>query len=262
MWLSVSVGGGCGVAVDDCDVSSASEEGLFASAGEIAFHDALGEFAAAGVEGDAACEASELVDEADPVHAPVIFDESEACESDVFASADGGFFECGDGAAIVGRIDEVDEVSFDMCGGLAVGDDEDLFIFAGACAEDSSRHLQSEMEVGEVLGRLIDLIDRALQADFVIEDGDGLGHDEGEGDFGYAFGAGVEADEVDGVIGKALSHHGQEGEGDLLGGQIAVIAHHGSGEIDEDDGADAGGSFALMDFEVAFVEVDSAELVG
>lgn len=67
-------------------------------------------------------------------------------------------------------------VAFDVGGGLAIRDDEDLFVFAGAFLEDSAGELKAEVEVGEVLGGFFDLIDGDFEADLVIINGDGFGH--------------------------------------------------------------------------------------
>ena len=71
-----------------------------------------------------------MVDEADPFHALVIFDQGEGADAAAFLDGEHGFFQRGDGAALVGRVEQVDEIAFDVGGGLAVGDDEDLLVFA------------------------------------------------------------------------------------------------------------------------------------
>ena len=108
---------------------------------EIAFHHAGRQFTAAGVEGYAFGQPSELFDEADPVHAVVVFDQCKGADAAAFFHGHDGFFQRGDGAALVGGVEQVDEIAFDVGGGLAVGDDEDLFVFAVALPEDAAGEL-------------------------------------------------------------------------------------------------------------------------
>ena len=105
-------------------------------AAQVAFHDAGRQLAAAGVERDALGQLRELIDEADPVHAPVVFDQRERADPAPFAHGQHGFLQRRDRAALVGRIEQVDEIAFDVRRRLAVGDDEDLLVLARALAQD------------------------------------------------------------------------------------------------------------------------------
>jgi len=111
-----------------------SDVGLLLAAAEIAFHDAGSQFAAAGVERHALGQLGQLIDESDPLHSPVILDQGEGADATAFAHGQDGLFERGDGAARVRRIQQIDEVAFDVGRGLAVGDDENLFVL-GPCAD-------------------------------------------------------------------------------------------------------------------------------
>src|SRR5436189_172670 len=58
-----------------------SDVGLFLPPAQVTLHDARGELPAAGVEGDALGQLSKMVDEADPLHAPVILDQSKRADA-------------------------------------------------------------------------------------------------------------------------------------------------------------------------------------
>ena len=231
--------------------------GFFLTAGEVAFHDASGEVGGAGVEGEAFGEFGELVDEADPVHSPVVFDEGEGADAAAVAEGEGAFFEGGECAAGVWGVEEVDVAGVEVCGGLAVGDDEDLFILAGASLEEASGELEAHVEVSEVLRGMFEFCEGYAEADVVVVDGDGFGHGEGEEGFTDEGGSGVEADDVEGVLGEAGADEGLHGEGDLFGGDESAVSHHGARLVEEDDGGAVGGAFVEVKLEVAFGEADS-----
>src|SRR5258706_6458093 len=127
---------------------------------QIALHDAGGELVAAGVEGHALGQTCQLIDEAHPFHPPIVFDQRERADAAPFADCQYRLLERRDRAALIGRIEEVDEVAFDVGRGLAVGDDEELLVFAGALAEDAAGELQAQVQGGEVLRGAVDLVDR------------------------------------------------------------------------------------------------------
>src|SRR5258706_381230 len=77
---------------------------------QIALHDAGGELVAAGVEGHALGQTCQLIDEAHPFHPPIVFDQRERADAAPFADCQYRLLERRDRAALIGRIEEVDEV--------------------------------------------------------------------------------------------------------------------------------------------------------
>ncbi len=136
------------------EYESLSDIRLLLSPAQIAFHDARGEFAAAGVKGDAFGQLRELIDEADPFHSPVVFDQGERADTASLADRRDRLLQCRERAALIGRIKQINKIALDVSRRLAVCDDENLFVLARALAKDPSGQLQTHVQIREVLRRL------------------------------------------------------------------------------------------------------------
>lgn len=149
-----------------------------------------------------------------------------------------------------------------MRGWLAVGDDEDLLVGGAAFCEGLARQAQPVVEVGEVQVCFAGAVEGDADADFPVAGGDGFGHHEGDVLLAEMLGGGCEADVVDGVIREAAIDEGLHSEGDALGGDVAAVAHHGSGEVDEDGGGGVGARFGVVDLEIGVAEPEGEEVGG
>src|SRR5436190_19315473 len=126
---------------------NSSDVALLLPPGQIALHDAARELGAACVERNAFGQLRHLVHEADPVHAPVVFDERKRGNAAALANGQVRFLKRRDSAALVGRIEEIDVVAINVGGGLPIRHDEELLVLTGALAQDSPGELQSHVQI-------------------------------------------------------------------------------------------------------------------
>ena len=114
----------------------------------------------------------------------------------------------------------------------------------------------AHVQVGEVLRGLVELIQSDAQTNLVIIDRHRFRHHQWQSDFGDFGGAGIEADEIDGVLWKTLSNQSLHRHRHFFGGEESAVTHHAAGHVEQDNGGATRDAFMKVQFEIVFVKMN------
>lgn len=187
----------------------------------------------------------------------------EHVDRDVFFGTELSFTQSDLLGARVGRVEQVKLFRFEVRGGQAIGDEDDLLIGRVLRGQQAAGLLQGMLDVREVWRDAafadIGVAHIRAEPDDRVADGWDLGHEFSDLADVAGLGEAVHLDELQVIAGVFLADQAVESEGHAFAVDILAAGAHGAGHIHDDAGGALGVVAGEVDFDVVLVQPHPGE---